>query len=112
MEKKITIMGEEIKISFNLACQIKYELIAEKTFDTQAFHTIRDSVMLYYAIIQTFNPDTKIDIIQLMEKITHEELQLLASAVAECMQDWFHIPETAKLDAPSEDTEAENAKNA
>lgn len=105
-------MGEELTISFNLACQIKYEIIADKTFDTASFRTIHDSVILYYAVIQTFNPDTKIDILQLMEKISHSELQQLASAVMECMQDWFHIPETARLDAPSEDNETENVKNA
>lgn len=112
-EKKITLFGEELSIAYNLAVQILVEKITDKPFDVAELAKTTNRVVLYYACIYVGNPNTAITLDKLANELTFEDMQVLDKAVNDVMKEWYEIPKTARLDAPSEgNEEEEQQKNA
>lgn len=102
-EKRITILGEEVVIAFNMAVEIAYEEISGTTFDMDALSKTRNTVALYAATIIANNPDTKITLEDLMHKATMPEIMALRTSVLEAMAEWVKMPEVMQKDAPAEE---------
>lgn len=108
-EKKITILGEEITIKFNMAVELAYEEIAQKPFDLKELKSQKESLALYIAAIITSNPDSKITFERLVNEATGPEIALLQKTVIEAMTEWLQIPAVEPVnEAP---TEGEQPKN-
>ena len=60
--KTIKILGQEVKIAFNLATQIAYERIKKEPFNIEALNNMESAVVLYAACIIANNEKTTITI--------------------------------------------------
>lgn len=105
MEKKITILGEEVTIAFNMAVQMAYERITGVPFDLDDMKFKMNVTPLYMAAIIANNPDTKISFDDLATKATRAEIDMIDTAVAETMTAWLEIP---KVIPPDEKPEEED----
>lgn len=104
MEKKITILGEEVTIAFNMAVQMAYERITGVPFDLDDMKFKMNVTPLYMAAIIANNPDTKISFDDLAMKATRAEIDMIDAAVAETMTAWLEIPKVIPPDEkPEED---------
>lgn len=108
-EKKITILGEEITIKFNMAVELAYEEIAQKPFDLKELKSQKESLALYIAAIITNNPDTKITFERLVNEATGPEIALLQKTVIEAMTEWLQIPAVEPVDEAA--AEGDQPKN-
>lgn len=106
-EKKITILGEEVVIRFNMAVEIAYEEIVDAPFNAASLQRQKDCLALGIAAIITCNPDTKITMERLLTEATGSEMTALNNALAESMKEWFEVPVVEKQEdaAPAEGDE-------
>ena len=113
-EKKVTVLGEELDIRFNMAVEIAYEEIANEPFNVQSLERQKNIVALCMATIIANNPETKITAERFIREVASDEYNTLVSAVIEAMTEWMKIPSVIPQEKPSEEeTEAaEKEKNA
>lgn len=86
--KKIKILGQEVKIAFNLATQIYYERIKKEPFKIEALNNMESAVVLYAACIIANNEKTTITIDNLLKDATAPEIAELSKAVMESVKEW------------------------
>ena len=110
MEKKITLMGEEVTIKFNLAVEIAYEDVVGRPFNPADLKDKKLLPALFFAAVIANNHDTKVTIDYILSDATVEEIHALDVAVSETMSDWLHIPDIIKEDQPTNEEE-EQPKN-
>lgn len=116
-QKTITILGEEVKIDFNMAVEIAYEEISGKPFNVEDLKTQTASIALYMAAIITSNPDTTITVERLMKEASGQEIGLLSQTIINAMVEWMAIPSVIKEEQPKNDADKkekeddENKKN-
>lgn len=110
---KVTFLGEELNIVFNMGVQIGYEDIIGKPFDILTVgQTAASRAALYQAAIITGNPDKKFDFDKILEHATFRDLDPVDKAVAECMTEFFGIPVLAEQHVPEPtEEEKEDPKN-
>ena len=111
MEKKITILGEEITIAFNMAVEMAYERITGSPFKLEDLKFKMNVMPLYMAAIIANNPDTKITFDDLSTKATKKEIMALDEAVSETMSDWLEIPSVIPEEKKPEGDDEEQPKN-
>lgn len=113
-EKKVTVLGEELDIRFNMAVEIAYEEIANEPFNVQSLERQKNIVALCMATIIANNPETKITAERFIREVASDEYNTLVSAVIEAMTEWMKIPSVIPQDKPSEEEaeKAEDSKNA
>ena len=95
-ERKITILGEEVAISFNMAVEIAYEDISGDAFDVDSLKSQKNSIALYMAAIIANNPDTEITVDRLLKEAKAREITALSQAVIQSMLEWLEIPTVMK----------------
>ena len=110
MEKKITVMGEELTIKFNMAVQIAYEDITGRPFNLDDFKIKKFMPALFMAAIIANNPKTKVTMDYLLSDATVDEVHDLDVAISETMSDWLHISDVIHVEKPAEGEE-EQPKN-
>lgn len=108
-ERKITILGEEITIKFNMAVQLAYEKITKSPFDVQKLNSQESSVALYIACITVCNPDTNITFERLINEASGPEILLLNKTIISAMTEWLDIPMVEPVEERKE--EGEQPKN-
>lgn len=113
MEKKITILGEEITIAFNMSVEMAWEKITNQPFSLEGMQFKTNLVPLYYAAIIANNQETKITFDDLMKRASREELNALDAALSESMKEWLNVPDIIKEEPEpeSESEEEEKPKN-
>lgn len=111
MEKKISILGEEITIAFNMAVEMAYERITGNPFKLEDLKFKMNVMPLYMAAVIANNPDTKITFDDLSTKATKKEIMALDEAVSETMSDWLEIPSVIPEDKKLEGDDEEQPKN-
>ena len=113
-EKKVTVLGEELDIRFNMAVEIAYEEIANEPFNVQSLERQKNIVALCMATIIANNPETKITAERFIREVASDEYNTLVSAVIEAMTEWMKIPSVIPPDKPTEEEAeaAEKEKNA
>jgi hypothetical protein len=109
-ERKITILGEEIAIKFNMAVQLAYEKITKSPFDVQKLNSQESSVALYIACITVCNPDTNITFERLINEASGPEILLLNKTIISAMTEWLDIPFVEPVDK-TEEKEGDQPKN-
>lgn len=109
IERKITFLGKELKIAFNMKVQLSYEDILDEPFDVLKVGSTRKSQMaLYTAAIIANNPDTDITAEDIITKADNKEFTTLDKAIAECMEDFYGIPKVAESHVRETAHEAED----
>lgn len=113
-ERKVTVLGEELDIRFNMAVEIAYEEIANEPFNVQSLERQKNIVALCMAAIIVNNPKTKITAERFISEVASDEYNAIAAAVIEAMTEWMKIPSVIPQDKPSEEEAeaAEKEKNA
>lgn len=109
-DRKITILGEEITIKFNMAVQLAYEKITKSPFDVQKLNSQESSVALYIACITVCNPDTNITFERLINEASGPEILLLNKTIISAMTEWLDIPFVEPVDKTDE-KEGDQPKN-
>ncbi len=94
MKKKITILGCEVIIVFNMAVQITFEEISGKPFAEIDNNSSKDNLALAYSAILANNPDTSITIDKLMHEASGKDMAELLNAVTESFIQWNKMPST------------------
>lgn len=94
MKKKITILGCEVIIVFNMAVQITFEEISGKPFAEIDNNSSKDNLTLAYSAILANNPDTSITIDKLMHEASGKDMADLLNAVTESFIQWNKMPST------------------
>lgn len=108
MKKKITILGCEVIIVFNMAVQITFEEISGKPFAEIDNNSSKDNLTLAYSAILANNPDTSITIDKLMHEASGKDMAELLNAVTESFIQWNKMPSTL---ADEDDNAEENPSN-
>lgn len=111
MENKITLLGEELNIAYNLATQITYEKITDKAFDPADLAKTENRLSLCYACIIVNNENTKITFEQILRELSIEDYSKLDVAVNQAITTWYKIPTAAHLDEETPEDE-DSPKNA
>ena len=113
-ERKVTVLGEELDIRFNMAVEIAYEEIANEPFNVQSLERQKNIVALCLATIIANNPETKITAERFIREVASDEYNTLVSAVIEAMTEWMKIPSVIPQEKPTEEEAeaAEKEKNA
>ena len=109
--KKVSILGKELNIAFNLATQIAYEVISGEPFSLESLKCMRNTVCLYAAAIVANNPGTDISFDDLTYKMTAPETAMLRTAVLETLTEWMHIPEVMAKEGSHEESEEGKPQN-
>lgn len=94
MKKKITILGCEVIIVFNMAVQITFEEISGKPFAEIDNNSSKDNLALAYSAILANNTDTSITIDKLMHEASGKDMAELLNAVTESFIQWNKMPST------------------
>lgn len=94
MKKKITILGCEVIIVFNMAVQITFEEVSGKPFAEIDNNSSKDNLALAYSAILANNPDTSITIDKLMHEASGKDMADLLNAVTESFIQWNKMPST------------------
>ena len=90
----LTLLGEKVKIDFNLQTILGYEEFFEgETFSPSDLITTKKRVALYLACIMANNPDSQITYEKFVRDITIDELNVLDRAVGLSMAKYYHMPE-------------------
>lgn len=106
MKKKLTVMGTEVTVGFNLATEIGFETLTDKPFSLDELKSVTNQQHLVMAAIMSQPesktlPDGFFD--RLLTEGSIDDARALNDAVAECMMDFLHIPQPSKeaaADAP------------
>ena len=110
MEKKtIKILGQEVKICFNMATQLCFEEITGTAFSTASLDKTSNTLALYYSCILANNQETTISFDDLLEKATAKDIKILREAVLESFTDWC---KSVVDDEPAPADKADAEKNA
>jgi hypothetical protein len=109
MKKKITILGNEVVIAFNMATEIAYEDIAGKAFEFDEMQkSVKSRLILCYACIIANNEETSITLDSLLKDATAADIKALMEAVMWSMVEWAKIPVVMQQD---KEEEAEEKKD-
>ena len=107
MKKKLTILGQEVIIMFNMAVQISFEEITGKPFSEIDTNVSKDSLALAYSAIIANNPDCNITVDNLMHDASGAELKSVIKAISDSFVEWNKVPGTL---ANEEDKKKEEKK--
>ena len=105
---KKNVLGRDVTIAYNLATQIAYEQLTDKTLEPDDFKSTKNIVLLIMACIIANNSDIEISLEELTHKLTGEEFIDLAKIVLELYAEWNHIPSVAAADSTAVSSDAEH----
>lgn len=111
MTKKISFLGEELTISFNMATEIAYEEVSGEPFDVNALSKTKNTAILYLAAILANNPKSEVSLDDILFKASLPEIAELRTAVLDCMGDWMRIPIVMKEEKKEKNDEEQDPKN-
>lgn len=109
MNKKITILGNELAISFNMAVQIEFEDISGHPFDFDILDTQKATMQLCYASLKASNDSVPFTFDDMIRQLGVEDTANLKTAVTEAMNDWFNVPKV--LQEQQQEQSEDAAKN-
>ena len=109
--KKVTILGHDLNVSFNMAAEIEYEEQSGKPFDLEKMNTQKATMQLCYAVLKVSNDNMPFTIDEMNRKATFSETAELKAAVIEAMNEWLGIPAVMAGEEQSQPADEEE-KNA
>lgn len=87
-KKKITILGKEVTIAYNIATQIAYEEITGTAFDPSALEKTGNMMALFFACILANNRDTTLTMDDLLTDADAGDIKVLREAVLDSFHEW------------------------
>jgi hypothetical protein len=109
--KKLTILGHDLNVIFNMAAEIEYEEQSGKPFDLEKMNTQKATMQLCYAVLKVANDKMPFTFEELNRKATFNETAELKSAVIKAMNEWLGIPAVMAEEAQAQPA-GEEEKNA
>lgn len=110
-EKTIHILGEDIRVRFNMAVEIAYEEIAGEPFTLDGIKYMKGMAALAMAVVIVNNPDTTITMERLTKEATGQEVGALNVAAVEAMTEWLTVPKVEQTEEPEQQTGEDAPKN-
>lgn len=89
----MTILGQELAVTFNMAVQIEFEEVSGLAFDLNMLGTQKATMQMCYAALKVANGKVPFTFEEMVSNITVEETAELKNAVIGAMNKWFKIPE-------------------
>ena len=106
-ERFVTILGEQIKVRFNIAVTMLFHDITGELLTMEALESTKNTLALYAAFIFANNPDTGIDFKRLMTEAPFHEIKTFRAAVIDAiLESCFTEEEMKKYDAAKKELEA------
>lgn len=93
-ERTIKLLGEDIKIKICMAVICYYERAQKKAFTIEDLADNYNCMVLYAAIIEVLNPDTKITFDMLMRDANAKEIEALREATTESLKEFYPQDDT------------------
>ena len=84
-QRTVTLLGEQVKVKFNLAVEIAFEKITGETFSVKALESLKNTIALYAAIIAANNPDINIGMNNLLHDAPFHEIQAMRDATIDAI---------------------------
>lgn len=109
MNKKITILENELAIAFNMAVQIEFEDQSGHPFDFDILDTQKATMQLCYASLKASNENVPFTFDEMIKQLGVEETANLKTAVIEAMNEWFNVPKVLQEQQQKQSEDA--AKN-
>lgn len=88
-ERTVTILGEQVKVKFNMAVEVAFEEISGMPFKLKDLDSVKNTLILYTAIIIANNPGSNIDYIRLITEASFSEIKAMRDATIAAMVDAF-----------------------
>ena len=88
-ERTVTILGEQVKVKFNMAMEVAFEEISGMPFKLKDLDSVKNTLILYTAIIIANNPGSNIDYIRLITEASFGEIKAMRDATIAAMVDAF-----------------------
>lgn len=118
--KTITIGGTKYPVTFNAKALMNFEEITDKCYFKCPFDKTTDRIALIMAAAKAFNPDTTLDIGDMLNVTELDDLQEIINAynfiMTELVPEFFKIPKVVQEEEQQEQAnvskeEKESAKN-
>lgn len=104
---KITILGRDVDIRYNVATQIAYERITGKPIQTIADQQLGDVTAIAFASIVANNPGCDLTMEDILYRASSAEFGALTSALNAEIMAWAGIPTIAEAHVPPADEGAD-----
>lgn len=101
--KRITILGETLAIGYSMAVSIEYERLTKKAFNFADLEMVENTMAWYYAVIKTYNKDTKITLEALCMDSKAHDINALKDAVMGAFAEWCAVPGVDEDEQPKEE---------
>lgn len=109
--EKITILGKELNVVFNIAVEIEYEDLSGEPFNIESMNTQRMTMQLCYASLKVANEKVPFTFAEMNNKLSFKESAILKNAVIEAMNEWLNIP-AVMAENEQQHSDNDDAKNA
>jgi len=109
--KKVTILGHELYVCFNMAAEIEYEELSGNPFDLEKMNTQKATMQLCYAVLKVSNDKVPFTFEELNRNAKFSETAKLKAAVIEAINDWLGTPAVMAEEAQAQPA-GEEEKNA
>lgn len=90
--KRITILGETLAIAYSMAVSIEYERLTKKAFNFADLEMVENTMAWYYAVIKTYNKESKITLESLCMDAKAHDINALKDAVMGAFAEWCAVP--------------------
>jgi hypothetical protein len=90
--KRITILGETLAIGYSMAVSIEYERLSKKAFNFADLEMVENTMAWYYAVIKTYNKESKITLESLCMDAKAHDINALKDAVMGAFAEWCAVP--------------------
>lgn len=106
-ERVVTILGEQIKVRFNIAVTMLFYDITGELLTMDALNSTKNTLALYGAFIFANNPDTGIDFKRMVTEAPLHEIKTFRAAVIDAiMESCLTEEEMKKYDAAKNELES------
>jgi len=105
----VKLLGEDVKIGFNMACQIAFEKMTGRIFDFEELKSAEGQAALVMSVILAMNPDSGITMERILTEAKAKELTDARVAIYKAIEDWCEIPVVEQQLEEEEQTEKEDA---
>ena len=101
--EKITVLGHELLLAFNMAAQIEFEELSGQPFGIETLGTQKATMQLCYAALKVSNESVPFTFEEMIRDINVEDTAAIKNAVTSAMNAWYKIPDVIEQQPASED---------
>jgi hypothetical protein len=109
--EKVSILGHELEVTFNMAVQIGFEEASGLPFSIEGLNTQKATMQVCYEVLKEANGTLPFTFDEMTKKISVKETADLKNATMKAMYEWFDIPKVMIEEEAPADKE-DDGKNA